>query len=108
MEWGGGIDDGSGSGVGGHGGGDERGEWRLEDGDSGGDVVMVSMVERWCKYHQMERMVNGTNHSRVNHYANTVPKAMLIRTGLKPVNSVRPVNPKRPQDVGFGDPSKML
>nr|GEX24151.1 hypothetical protein [Tanacetum cinerariifolium] len=39
--------------------------------------------------------VNGTNHSRVNHNANTVPKAMLTRTGLKPVNSVRPVNHKR-------------
>nr|GFC15074.1 hypothetical protein [Tanacetum cinerariifolium] len=48
-----------------------------------------------CKYHQRERMVNGTNPSRVNHNVNTVPKAMLIRTGLKPVNSVRPVNPKR-------------
>nr|GEW87730.1 hypothetical protein [Tanacetum cinerariifolium] len=47
-----------------------------------------------CKYHQRERMVNGTNHSRVNHNANTVPKAMLTRTGLKPVNFVRPVNPK--------------
>nr|GEW42724.1 putative reverse transcriptase domain-containing protein [Tanacetum cinerariifolium] len=48
-----------------------------------------------CKYHQRERMVNGTNHSRVNHNATTVPKAMLTRTGLKPVNPVRPVNPKR-------------
>nr|GEY72339.1 hypothetical protein [Tanacetum cinerariifolium] len=48
-----------------------------------------------CKYHQRERMVNGTNHSRVNHNTTTVPKAMLIRTGLKPVNSVRPVNLKR-------------
>nr|GEV35746.1 ribonuclease H-like domain-containing protein [Tanacetum cinerariifolium] len=48
-----------------------------------------------CKYHQRERMVNGTNHSRVNHNANAVPKAMLIRTGLKPVNYVRLVNPKR-------------
>nr|GFC39014.1 hypothetical protein [Tanacetum cinerariifolium] len=48
-----------------------------------------------CKYHQRERMVNRTNHSRVNHNANTVLEAMLTRTGLKPVNSVRPVNPKR-------------
>nr|GEW00592.1 putative ribonuclease H-like domain-containing protein [Tanacetum cinerariifolium] len=48
-----------------------------------------------CKYHQRKRMVNGTNHSRVNHNATTVPKAMLTRTGLKLVNSVRPVNPKR-------------
>nr|GEV96531.1 ribonuclease H-like domain-containing protein [Tanacetum cinerariifolium] len=47
------------------------------------------------KYHQRDRMVNGTNHSKVNHSANTVPKAVLTRTGLKPVNFVRPVNPKR-------------
>nr|GEW04948.1 putative reverse transcriptase domain-containing protein [Tanacetum cinerariifolium] len=43
----------------------------------------------------MQLMVNGTNHSRVNHNTTTVPKAMLTRTGLKPINSVRPVNPKR-------------
>nr|GEV50946.1 hypothetical protein [Tanacetum cinerariifolium] len=42
-----------------------------------------------------ERMVNGTNHSKVNHYANTVLKAVLSRISLKPVNSVRTVNPKR-------------
>nr|GEU95142.1 hypothetical protein [Tanacetum cinerariifolium] len=48
-----------------------------------------------CKYHQRERTVNGTNHSRVNHNATIVPKAMFTRTGLKLVNSVRLVNPKR-------------
>nr|GEY67396.1 hypothetical protein [Tanacetum cinerariifolium] len=41
-----------------------------------------------------ERMVNGTNHSRVNHSANTVPKAVLTRTGLKPVNTIRLDNSK--------------
>nr|GEW76984.1 retrovirus-related Pol polyprotein from transposon TNT 1-94 [Tanacetum cinerariifolium] len=44
---------------------------------------------------EREKMVNETNHSRVNHNANTVPKAMLTRIGLKPVISVTPVNPKR-------------
>nr|GEU71074.1 hypothetical protein [Tanacetum cinerariifolium] len=48
-----------------------------------------------CKIHQRGRMVNRTNHSRVNHFANTFPKALLTKTGLKPVNSVRHVNPKR-------------
>ncbi|GJX51085.1 ribonuclease H-like domain-containing protein [Tanacetum coccineum] len=48
-----------------------------------------------CKYHQRERMVNGINHSRVNHSANTTPKAVLTRFGLKPINSARHVNPKR-------------
>nr|GEU46529.1 hypothetical protein [Tanacetum cinerariifolium] len=47
-----------------------------------------------CKYHQRERMVIGTNHSRVNHTANTVPKPVLTRTGLKPVNTIRHVNKK--------------
>nr|GEW44958.1 hypothetical protein [Tanacetum cinerariifolium] len=48
-----------------------------------------------CKYHQREKMVNETNHSRMYHSANIVPKLVLTRTGLKPVNSVRPVNLKR-------------
>nr|GEV39128.1 ribonuclease H-like domain-containing protein [Tanacetum cinerariifolium] len=48
-----------------------------------------------CKYHPRGRMINGTNHSRVNHNTNTVPKVMLTKTSLKPVNSVRHVNPKR-------------
>nr|GFA38034.1 ribonuclease H-like domain-containing protein [Tanacetum cinerariifolium] len=50
--------------------------------------------EARCKYHQRDRMVNGTNHARVNHSANTVPKAVLTIIGLKPVNYVRHVNPK--------------
>ncbi|GJU86757.1 ribonuclease H-like domain-containing protein [Tanacetum coccineum] len=66
-------------------------------------TVEPSMDKARCKYHQRERMVNGTNHLRVNHSANrshpgtqrnTVPKVVLTRTGLKPVNIVRHVNPK--------------
>nr|GFC36524.1 hypothetical protein [Tanacetum cinerariifolium] len=42
---------GSHGGVGGHGGGEKRGEWRLEDGDSSGDVDggvgRVAAVGRW-------------------------------------------------------------
>nr|GEV40099.1 hypothetical protein [Tanacetum cinerariifolium] len=65
-------------------------DWELE----GEDEVEYPPGAR-CKYHQRIRMVNRTNHSRVNHFANIVPKALLTRTGLKPVSSVRPVNPKR-------------
>nr|GEV17687.1 RNA-directed DNA polymerase, eukaryota, reverse transcriptase zinc-binding domain protein [Tanacetum cinerariifolium] len=54
----------------------------------------VKPIEARCKYNQRERMVNGNNHSRVNHSANTVPKAVSTRTGLKPINIVRTVNPK--------------
>nr|GEW35031.1 hypothetical protein [Tanacetum cinerariifolium] len=47
------------------------------------------------KSHQLEeKMVNETNHSRVNHSVNRVPKAVLTKTDLKPVNTVRPFNPK--------------
>nr|GFB72076.1 hypothetical protein [Tanacetum cinerariifolium] len=50
---------------------------------------------KMCKNHQKDMMVNGSNQSRMNHSANTIPKVVLTRTGLKPVNSVRPINPKR-------------
>nr|GEW24973.1 retrovirus-related Pol polyprotein from transposon TNT 1-94 [Tanacetum cinerariifolium] len=55
-------------------------------------TVSSSVDKARCKYHQTERMVNRTNHSRIYHSANTVPKAVLTRSGLKPVNSVRHVN----------------
>nr|GEU55723.1 ribonuclease H-like domain-containing protein [Tanacetum cinerariifolium] len=44
---------------------------------------------------ERETIVNRTNYSMVNHSANTIPKAVLTRTGLKPVNYVRPIYPKR-------------
>nr|GEZ01575.1 ribonuclease H-like domain-containing protein [Tanacetum cinerariifolium] len=65
----------------------------------------LSVLEARCKYHQRDRMVNGTNHSKVNHSAHTVPKEMITRTGLKPVNSVRHVNSKRGY-VAFGGGAK--
>nr|GEV68446.1 hypothetical protein [Tanacetum cinerariifolium] len=78
----------------------------IEDWESEGDdevefpseikrkTVEPSVDKARCKYHQRETMVNGTNNSRVNYSANTFPKAVLTRTGLKPVNIVRPINPK--------------
>nr|GEV83672.1 uncharacterized mitochondrial protein AtMg00810-like [Tanacetum cinerariifolium] len=72
----------------------------IEDWESDKEDEVESPAEKDKKnvessVNKRERMVNGTNHSRVNHNATTVPKAMLTRTGLKPVNFVRPVNPKR-------------
>nr|GFD27786.1 hypothetical protein [Tanacetum cinerariifolium] len=58
------------------------------------DRIPIKYAEMYNKDLGREKMVNATNHSRVNHSANTVPKAVLTRTGLKPVNTVRPVNPK--------------
>nr|GEZ75375.1 hypothetical protein [Tanacetum cinerariifolium] len=69
-----------------------------------------SLIEDWeleredearCKYHQRERMVCETNHSRVNHSANTVPKAVFTRTDLKPVDTLRLVNPNLTRRLRF-------
>ncbi|GKA61065.1 putative ribonuclease H-like domain-containing protein [Tanacetum coccineum] len=56
-----------------------------------------------CNYHQREGMVNGNNFTRVNYnysakkaypnsHKNMTPKAVLMKTGLKPLNTARPVN----------------
>ncbi|GKD81011.1 putative ribonuclease H-like domain-containing protein [Tanacetum coccineum] len=56
-----------------------------------------------CKYHQRERMVYGNNYNRVNYnyttnrthlnaQRNMVPRAVLMKTGLKPFNTARTVN----------------
>ncbi|GKF38698.1 hypothetical protein Tco_0118759, partial [Tanacetum coccineum] len=56
-----------------------------------------------CNYHQRERMVSGNNYTRVNYnysakkahpyaHKNIVPRAVLMKTGLKPLNTTRPVN----------------
>ncbi|GJW22080.1 putative ribonuclease H-like domain-containing protein [Tanacetum coccineum] len=60
-------------------------------------------VQAHCKYHQRERMVYGNNYNRVNYnyttnrthpnaQRNMVPRAVLMKTGLKPFNTVRTVN----------------
>nr|GEX21510.1 putative ribonuclease H-like domain-containing protein [Tanacetum cinerariifolium] len=85
--------------------GNQRNWNNLKSHQIGGNFVMYNKdcyacgsfnhLHARCKYHQRERMVNGTTHSRVNHSANTALKAVLTRTGLKPVNTVRHDNPQR-------------
>ncbi|GJT71968.1 putative ribonuclease H-like domain-containing protein [Tanacetum coccineum] len=54
-----------------------------------------------CNYHQKERMVSGNNYTRVNYnysskkahpnaYRNIVPRAVLMKTGLRPLNTAHP------------------
>nr|GEV23440.1 hypothetical protein [Tanacetum cinerariifolium] len=62
-------------------------------------TVKPSLDKSRCKDLQRDKMVHGTNHSRVNHSAHTVPKAMLTKTSLKPANFVRPINSKRPNSA---------
>ncbi|GKC86404.1 hypothetical protein Tco_1142121, partial [Tanacetum coccineum] len=56
-----------------------------------------------CNYHQRERMVSGNNYTRVNYnyttqkahpstQGNMAPRAVLMKTGLRPLNTARPVN----------------
>nr|GEU77052.1 uncharacterized mitochondrial protein AtMg00810-like [Tanacetum cinerariifolium] len=54
-------------------------DWSCMDNDEAPtNMAFIALLdsEARCKYHQREKMVNGTNHSRVNHNATTVPKAV--------------------------------
>ncbi|GJU69036.1 putative ribonuclease H-like domain-containing protein [Tanacetum coccineum] len=69
-------------------------------------------VQAHCKYHQRERMVYGNNYNRVNYnyttnrthpnaQRNMVPRAVLMKTGLKPFNTARTVNTAHPKSTVF-------
>ncbi|GJX55418.1 putative ribonuclease H-like domain-containing protein [Tanacetum coccineum] len=69
-------------------------------------------VQAHCKYHQKERMVYGNNYNRVNYnyttnmthpnaQRNMVPRAVLIKTGLKPFNNARTINTAHPKSTVF-------
>ncbi|GKA14147.1 hypothetical protein Tco_0693793 [Tanacetum coccineum] len=56
-----------------------------------------------CNYHQRERVVCENNYTRVNYnysakkahpsaHRNRVPRAVLMKTGLRSLNTARPVN----------------
>ncbi|GKC32987.1 hypothetical protein Tco_1040281, partial [Tanacetum coccineum] len=60
-------------------------------------------VQAECNYHQRERAVSRNNYTRVDYnysakkahpsgHRNMVPKAVLMKTGLRPLNTARPVN----------------
>ncbi|GKB83846.1 putative ribonuclease H-like domain-containing protein [Tanacetum coccineum] len=69
-------------------------------------------VQAQCKYHQRERMVYGNNYNRVNYnyttkrthpnaQRNMVPRAVLMKTGLKTFNTARTVNTAHPKSIVF-------
>ncbi|GJU94406.1 putative ribonuclease H-like domain-containing protein [Tanacetum coccineum] len=69
-------------------------------------------VQAQCKYHQRERMIYGSNYNRVNYnyttkrthpnaQRNMVPRAVLMKTGLKPFNTARTVNTAHPKSIVF-------
>ncbi|GJX83719.1 ribonuclease H-like domain-containing protein [Tanacetum coccineum] len=59
-------------------------------------------VQRNCTYHQKKKVVSGNNYNRVDTYyyaktshyrthKNVTPRAVLLRTGLKPLSIAKPV-----------------
>ncbi|GJW11218.1 ribonuclease H-like domain-containing protein [Tanacetum coccineum] len=82
----------------------------------GGDFVMYNKacfvcgsfdhVHAHCNYHQREGIVNGNNYTRVNYIyftkkAHMTPKEVLMKTGLKLLNTARPVNTAHPKTIVY-------
>ncbi|GJT55087.1 putative ribonuclease H-like domain-containing protein [Tanacetum coccineum] len=74
--------------------------------------VSFNHVKAQYKYHQRERMVYGNNYNMVNYnyttkmthpnaQRNMVPRAVLMKIGLKPLNTVRIVNTAHPKSTVF-------
>ncbi|GJV57406.1 putative ribonuclease H-like domain-containing protein [Tanacetum coccineum] len=79
---------------------------------------LVSDVDKFekkitnCNYHQRERMVSGNNYTRVNYnysaqkahpraQRNMVPRAILMKNGLRTLNTARPVNTAHPKTIVY-------
>ncbi|GJX72743.1 ribonuclease H-like domain-containing protein [Tanacetum coccineum] len=65
-----------------------------------------------CNYHQREMVVSGNNYTRVNYnyfakkahpsdHRDMVPRAVLIKTGLRSLNIARPVNTAHPKTTVY-------
>ncbi|GKF09310.1 hypothetical protein Tco_0043534, partial [Tanacetum coccineum] len=75
-------------------------------------VRSFNHVQAQCKYHQRKRMVYENNYNRVNYNytnkrthpnakRNMVPRAVLMKTGLKTFNTSRTVNTAHPKSIVF-------
>ncbi|GJV92719.1 putative ribonuclease H-like domain-containing protein [Tanacetum coccineum] len=69
-------------------------------------------VQADCNYHQRERVVSRNNYTRVNYnysakkthpsaHRNMVPRAVLMKTGLRSLNTARPVNTAHPKTIVY-------
>ncbi|GJZ11132.1 putative ribonuclease H-like domain-containing protein [Tanacetum coccineum] len=69
-------------------------------------------VQSNCNYHQRERVVSGNNYTRVNYnystkkahpsaHKNMAPRAVLMKIGLRPLNTARPVNTAHPKTTVY-------
>ncbi|GKF00289.1 hypothetical protein Tco_0023639 [Tanacetum coccineum] len=78
-------------------------------------LVTVDKLEKknaHYNYHQRERVVFGNNYTRVNYnysakkthpsaQRNMVPRAVLMKTGLRSLNTARPVNTTHPKTIVY-------
>ncbi|GKC20951.1 hypothetical protein Tco_1023101 [Tanacetum coccineum] len=65
-----------------------------------------------CNYHQRERVVSENNYTRVNYnyfakkahpsaHRNMVPRAVLMKTGIRSLNTTRHVNTAHPKTIVY-------
>ncbi|GJV98764.1 hypothetical protein Tco_1554016 [Tanacetum coccineum] len=75
-------------------------------------------VQAHCKYHQRERMLYGNNYNRVNYnyttkrtypnaQRNMFPRAVLMKTSLKPFNTAITVNTTHHKSIVFSAKSML-
>ncbi|GJY76932.1 putative ribonuclease H-like domain-containing protein [Tanacetum coccineum] len=71
-----------------------------------------------CNYHQKKRVVSGNNYTRVNYnyyakkahpsaHRNMVPRAVLMKTDLRSLNTARPVNAVKASACWVWIPTKL-
>ncbi|GJS06008.1 ribonuclease H-like domain-containing protein [Tanacetum coccineum] len=69
-------------------------------------------VQANCNYHQRERVVSGNNYTRVNYnysikkahpsaHRNMAPRAVLMKTGIRTLNTARPINTAHPKTIVY-------
>ncbi|GKD53233.1 hypothetical protein Tco_1286620, partial [Tanacetum coccineum] len=71
-------------------------------------VLKIEFEKINCHHHQRKRMVSGNNYNRVDYdyyaktshpsaHRNMVPRAVLLKSGLTPLNTARPVYTAQPK-----------
>nr|GEW95984.1 hypothetical protein [Tanacetum cinerariifolium] len=72
------------------------------------DMYSFDRVQARCHYHQRERVVTGNNYSRVNYnnstrktHPNMAPRAVLMKTDLRLLNTARLVNTAHPKSTVY-------
>ncbi|GJU28224.1 putative ribonuclease H-like domain-containing protein [Tanacetum coccineum] len=76
------------------------------------EMYSFDHVQANCNYHQRERVVSGNNNTRLNYnysakkthpstQKNMVPRAVLMKTGLRSLNTARPVNTAHPKTTVY-------